>query len=171
MTKRTSTANTLRKLRQGGTSSLLTQIVSGRTLSVTRRAEVEAGLKVGEPYALISLFDPDRGQPVLPHDPDRLTVLYLACHDTKRSFDDRDLPPGVQPLTLTQARQISDLLEQHNGAAIVVHCHQGMSRSPAVAAAISEHLNGDPSFWFERRLPNKTVFELVRRSCRPRGDS
>jgi len=45
---------------------------------------------------------------------------------------------------------------------MVVHCEAGMSRSPAVAAAIAEHLGDDPLPYFARYTPNAHVFRMLR---------
>ena len=44
---------------------------------------------------------------------------------------------------------------------IVVHCEQGMSRSPAVAAAICKTLGGDDSWLFREYMPNPFVYDVL----------
>ena len=80
--------------------------------------------------------------------------LLLDCreqneYDHVRIEGSKLLPMNETPTRLSE-------LEPHREGRIVVHCHQGMSRSPAVAAAISEALEGDAAFWFERRIPNSS---------------
>lgn len=137
--------------------------VDGRRLRlrVASRAEVEAGLGLGARDVLVSVLDPEVRALVLPDAP--RAVLRLRFHDTRRRFDEPDLPRDVAPLTLEQARAIRRFVEEHvaDVDAITVHCHQGMSRSPAVAAAIAEGLGGDSRVWFEKKLPNRSVHALL----------
>ncbi|MFO0905732.1 MAG: hypothetical protein U0939_22180 [Pirellulales bacterium] len=45
---------------------------------------------------------------------------------------------------------------------IVCHCEQGMSRSPAVAIAVAEALDGDAESIRAGSQPNVYVYQLVR---------
>lgn len=44
---------------------------------------------------------------------------------------------------------------------LLIHCAAGVSRSPAVAAAISQYLYGDDGNFFETQVPNKYVYEVL----------
>ena len=44
---------------------------------------------------------------------------------------------------------------------IVVQCEQGMSRSPAVAAAICKGMGGDDQRFWRNYSPNRYVYEVV----------
>lgn len=44
----------------------------------------------------------------------------------------------------------------------LIHCHAGVSRSRAVAAALSQHYNnGDPGVHIRRGVPNPTVYSVM----------
>jgi predicted protein tyrosine phosphatase len=61
-------------------------------------------------------------------------------------------------------------VDQHKATvgAFVVHCHQGMSRSPAVAAAVAGYLGvSDDRFWKEHH-PNQYLYDLMLRAM-PHG--
>lgn len=133
-------------------------------LIVASKHEVERGLGLTASYALISLLDPEDPGVSLPDDEHRVEVLALRFHDTRRRADDPELPASVHPITREQARRIGALVVGHveGVRTIVVHCHHGMSRSPAVAAAIAEGLGGSSACWFATKLPNRAVYELVR---------
>lgn len=45
--------------------------------------------------------------------------------------------------------------------AVLVQCDAGMSRSPAVAAAIDKAVNGDDAYWFKRYHPNSRVYSIL----------
>ena len=44
---------------------------------------------------------------------------------------------------------------------LIIHCAAGVSRSPAVAAAISKYLFGNDGDFFETQLPNKYVYDIM----------
>jgi predicted protein tyrosine phosphatase len=69
-------------------------------------------------------------------------------------------------MTEDQARQVWGFVRQWEGqvGSIVVHCEQGMSRSPAVAAAICRAFGGDPEDFFREYQPNQYVFRLMNES-------
>lgn len=105
--------------------------------------------------AIISITDPD--EPVVFY---RYTnVLRLQFHDfnqiwpqlTKRTYFNESM-----------AEQIVDFVENNKTVDdLIVHCEAGISRSPAVAAAICEYLNIYHSF-FKTHIPNTMVFAILR---------
>lgn len=64
-----------------------------------------------------------------------------------------------------EAYQIKEFLEEivqdKEIKTLIVHCSAGVSRSPAVAAAITKKYLGDDSFFFETQIPNKHVYNLL----------
>jgi predicted protein tyrosine phosphatase len=56
---------------------------------------------------------------------------------------------------------IKEVLEDEDITTLIVHCAAGVSRSPAVAAAISQYLYGDDGNFFETQVPNKYVYEVL----------
>jgi predicted protein tyrosine phosphatase len=140
------------------------------TIHVFDRQTVERGVPLQRPHVLISIFDPDsrRGPAKLPPDPNRVDVLTLGFHDALLPSDPENegVPPGIHLLSDEQVRSVVDFVERHrNGvSAIVVHCNQGLSRSPAVAAAIAEHLGEESNGFWKRHSPNATVYQLLKRA-------
>ena len=45
--------------------------------------------------------------------------------------------------------------------AFLIHCDVGLSRSPAVAAALSRIYYGDDGPWFELDFPNQLVYDVL----------
>ncbi len=43
----------------------------------------------------------------------------------------------------------------------LIHCDVGLSRSPAVAAALSRIYYGDDGQWFELDFPNRLVYDVL----------
>ena len=68
-------------------------------------------------------------------------VLHLAFDDAEPTGSFQ-LPADIKLMTQHQTRRIWRFVRYHREqvGAFVVQCHQGMSRSPAVAAAIALYL-------------------------------
>ncbi|MBI1338458.1 MAG: hypothetical protein GC164_16065 [Phycisphaera sp.] len=137
-------------------------------IMVSDRESVERGLPMREPYVLISIRDPYR-RPVRIR-PHRLcqAVLELAFHDAEPVAGFEPIEEIVY-MSEDQARAIWKFVREHVGryTAIVVHCEQGMSRSPAVAAALAVGLGVNGREFWEEYQPNTFVFRLM--ACQPDG--
>jgi len=126
------------------------------------RDEVEEGFLIREPYMLISIRDPDKPKVRVKKSGLCKAVLSLAFHDAEPTESLR-LPPDIRLMTAKDAADIWRFVREHQDAvrAIVVHCEQGMSRSPAVAAGVAAGLGLDDRKFFERYQPNEFVRSLV----------
>ena len=132
-------------------------------IRVTDRESIEAGVVMRVPYVLISIRDPDK-QPV------RIRRSGLCRAVLELAFHDAEPLPGFRPtmqityMTEADAEAIWRFVREHDGAyrAIVVHCEQGMSRSPAVAAALAEGLGVDSRRFWREYQPNQFVFNRVK---------
>jgi predicted protein tyrosine phosphatase len=89
-------------------------------------------------------------------------VLYLAFDDAEPTTN-LTLPPDITLMTAEQAKEIWQFVRQWEAkvGAVVVHCEQGMSRSPAVAAALCKSYGGDEACFFRGYLPNRYVYRLM----------
>ena len=134
---------------------------------VLGREEIEAGVRVEVPHVVISIADPGSRRPVVATIGARRNVLHVRFHDAE-PVEGLALPPAIRLLTPQQAAKIWRFVDRYRDTigAVVVHCEQGMSRSPAVAAALCEALGGDPRPFFEKFAPNRHVYELVLRAAR-----
>jgi predicted protein tyrosine phosphatase len=135
---------------------------------VTDRDGIESGVLVRSAYVVISIYDPDRQKPKVKKQAGLRAVLQLAFHDAEPG----DLPrldTEVVVMSADQARQICRFINQHKDdiGAVVVHCERGMSRSPAVAAALCASLGGDEGVFFREFQPNGHVYRLVRNAAVP----
>lgn len=133
--------------------------------TVTDRSSIEKGLLVKEPYIVISIRDP-RCAPARFHRPAHCRgILHLAFHDAEPTAAMR-LPEQVKPMTVEQAKQILLFFQQHRSqiGRVVVNCHQGMSRSPAVVAALAKIAGEDNAPIFQQYQPNLHVYQLLVRA-------
>jgi predicted protein tyrosine phosphatase len=117
-----------------------------------------------EPYILISIssrLSPGWGRKpinLLP-DPNRLAALLIQFDDC--SPNERLV---AKPLLKKEARQIWQFFHQWQDSIelLVVNCEAGISRSPAVAAAILESIGQDSSYCYHRRfMPNFYVKKVM----------
>lgn len=131
---------------------------------VSDRETIEAGVDVRKRYVVISVRDPGSRKPRVRRQEGLLDVLFLAFDDAEpsRHFE---LPPSIRLMTPKDAKEIWDFLELHRerAEAVVVHCEQGMSRSPAIAAAVAEKFGLDPTAFWREHQPNRFVHEMLRR--------
>jgi predicted protein tyrosine phosphatase len=126
---------------------------------------IERGLLVHSTYALISIRDTGAKRARIPKPTALRCVLHLMFDDAEPS-DAMPLPPEVKAMSRSQARQIWRFVDRHKAhvGAFVVHCHQGMSRSPAVAAALAVYLGLDEQPILRKYQPNRYVYDLMRRT-------
>jgi len=129
---------------------------------VFSREEIEAGVIVPSDYVVISIGDPDKPRARVKAEAGLRDVLYVAFRDAEPS-PSAMVSAEAGPMTAAHAEAIRDFVRRHQGSvgAIVVHCEQGMSRSPAVAAAVSQSLGLDYRRFFQMYAPNRHVYDLV----------
>lgn len=108
-------------------------------------------------HILISISDPDRkvNIPSVPHCKARLDLRF---HDIQTAVDEK--------LTSFDASMADEILEFVNeninlADAIVVNCQAGISRSVAVASALSKILNHTDDQIFSHGLPNMLVYTTI----------
>jgi predicted protein tyrosine phosphatase len=130
---------------------------------ITDRETIEAGLVVkAGTYALISVRDPKSRKVRYRKTSGLVDVIELTFHDSDPSAG-LGHPEKIRHMTKGDADKIAKFVLQHHDQvdAIVVHCEQGMSRSPAIAAAIAEHLRQDMSIYDRDYQPNSHVRSLL----------
>ena len=133
---------------------------------VTDREGIERGVLVPSAYIVISIYDPEREKPKVKNQAGLRAVLQLAFHDAEPTGSPT-LDRRVMVMSEDQARQIWRFVDRHKDAVgtVVVHCERGMSRGPAVAAALCASLGGDEAVFFQAFQPNGHVYRLVRNAA------
>jgi predicted protein tyrosine phosphatase len=136
--------------------------------TIVSRNEIESGLLIREPHVIISISDPESQKPRIRETGSCKGVLRLRFHDAEpvEDFDLPDLPGEIRLMTPGQAQAIWQFILPRvtEITMVLVHCELGMSRSPAVAAAICLGLGGlgeDSTRFFEEYQPNQFVYRLV----------
>ena len=133
-------------------------------LIVVSRQEIEAGIIVQSAYVVISITDPGSHPAKIKKSAGLREALRLQFHDAIPLKGYFKLPPEVVLMTEDHARSIWDFIDQWKGAVetIVVHCEQGMSRSPAIAAAICQSVRRGQQAVLSRVLcTNRYVYDLL----------
>ena len=131
---------------------------------VTDRASIEQGIVIRTACVIISIHDADKPPAKIPQRVGMRGVLYVC-------FDGAVPEPGSerQHMTADDATAIWNFVQRHREevGTIVCHCEQGMSRSPAVAAALSRLLGEDGSRFFQEYHPNEYVSLLMLQAGTP----
>ena len=130
---------------------------------VTDRETIEAGLLIKEPYIVCSIRDPGRTEAKIPRPIHCRGILHLAFHDAEPT-PGSVLPPNVRPMTAEDADAIVRFFRKHERqiGTVVVQCHEGMSRSPAIAKALAEGSANDRTYFDRHYRPNAYAFRLLR---------
>jgi len=114
-------------------------------------------------HVIISITTTKHDRATLRESPHCLGVLRLA-------FPDADAAMGTitegDLFSADHAEQIWRFVLSHHKQVerIIAHCDAGLSRSPAVVAAISKALTGDDVEFFRRYRPNMRVYQTLLRS-------
>jgi predicted protein tyrosine phosphatase len=127
---------------------------------VHSRPGVERMDPPSEPFAIISITSGPTDQAVLPEGDRCQGILRLSFLDIEDSLGDW-VEDGL--FSDRQAHQIWDFALRHAPGVqwFVVHCDAGMSRSPAVAAALAHGLGLDPRPFFFQFVPNMHVYRTM----------
>lgn len=89
----------------------------------------------------------------------RVGILHLAFWDIE------ELIPGYKRMTEEQAEKILNFADEiwDKAECLLVHCEAGISRSPAIAAAISKIKIGHEGGYFQTHFPNRWVYSTILR--------
>jgi predicted protein tyrosine phosphatase len=138
------------------------------------RDEAETQALARVPYVLVSVRDPDMPPPAFHNSEFCRGVLLLAFDDAEPMDDELD---DIRLMTIKDAEAIWAFVIEHlpDVGAVAVHCEQGVSRSPAIAAGLllGFGLSAGDIFDRDRYRPNPYVLRLMlqaRESWVPRAN-
>lgn len=143
-----------------------------KIIALSRLFAESVAKDIPKPHIIISIVEP-REMPIqFADNKTRLAVLSLGFYDldyNPERWGEKDTHEIVETyghgiFTLDQAKQIIDFVEKWKNEAkiIMVHCAAGVSRSSAVAGAISLVLNGkDQKFFSSPYIPNQFVYHTI----------
>jgi predicted protein tyrosine phosphatase len=128
-------------------------LVLNRRLASEYEAEI--------PYCHIAITEPCNRFGSLRDCENRKAVLQVAFGDTERAFFMRGTEDWC---TSAQGIEIANFVKEHVAKGIrlfVINCEAGLSRSPAVAAAIARYYSDNDMWFFNNFTPNSTVYRAV----------
>lgn len=131
-------------------------------IHVFTRVEIETGVRIRSAYVVISIRNSGEPLAKVKKQAGLRGVLYLAFSGVE-PVAGRRLPREIKIFTPAQADKICAFVHRHKDdvGAILVHCELGKSRSPAVAAAISDALGLDSKRFWQNHTPSKYVYSTV----------
>lgn len=128
---------------------------------VFTREQIEAGIRIKPAYVVISIRNSGEPRAKVKKQAGLRAVLFLAFSGIDPVHGAR-LERKISYFTPAQADKICAFVHRHKAdvGAIVVHCERGTSRSPAVAAAISDALGLDAKLFWETRTPSAYIHRV-----------
>ncbi|MGO8746710.1 MAG: hypothetical protein ACLQNE_12035 [Thermoguttaceae bacterium] len=110
--------------------------------------------RLDRPWAAIQISSRDN-HPVLSEE-NLIGVLRLVFDDTSEPDTPQSFNPALATEILVFVEKMWDKAE-----AFLIHCEVGLSRSPAVAAALCRIYYDHDGRWFESIFPNRLVYRLL----------
>lgn len=136
----------------------------GNDIAIVTMNRSQAGRWItSQPHAIVSITDPKSELLIFPGDLNvRRGVLRLQFYDVDVGHEKffKEYPP----MSDTQADEVwlfVDRMIRAKVEILLIHCEAGISRSPAVAAAISKYLGREDCDWFKYYLPNRHVYRTM----------
>ena len=126
-----------------------------------------------EPYAVISITDPNLEHPALVRSEYCRAVLPIRFYDLDGRVATLRTGATRVGFTAEMAGRIRDFVREQSGNGVdlfVVNCEFGVSRSAGVAAALSFFYNHDETFFLVHFQPNTHVRRLVLEALRADPD-
>lgn len=114
-----------------------------------------------EKHVVISITSPEAKFVKLPDNPNRLGILMLKFPDLDREIERYKYNNLL--FNKYNAQAILNFFNLHIGQIelVIVQCEAGISRSPAVAAALSKAIGQDDSYFFKHYIPNRLVYRTI----------
>src|SRR6266446_6980108 len=119
-------------------------------------------------YIVISITTPNSSQAVFIDDPNRKDILRLQFHDLDKrppgmQWGDGEIEFDIVLFTDEMAKEIVEFVRKYENEVqcIICHCEAGISRSPAVIAALVKVYHGDDAWVFKSAMPNRLVYQKM----------
>lgn len=120
--------------------------------------------KFDKPHIVISIKTPGANKADIKPNFACLDKLFLEFQDIDLAKCDKYIDcPELHPFNKKQAVEIIEFINFHleNIEGLIVNCEAGVSRSPAIAAAIALLLGQDNQIYFKKYLPNMYVYRTL----------
>lgn len=129
---------------------------------VTDREGIEKGVLVDSSYVVISIHDPNTRPPHVRKQAGLRDTLVLTFDDAEE-LPSTALPDEIVLMSEQQAEQVREFVARYRGkvGTVVVHCEAGMSRSPAIAAALCRVFERTDELYWREYHPNRHVYRMI----------
>lgn len=116
-----------------------------------------------EKHIVISISDIDCDKANLPKLESRIDAMFLKFSDFDRITEGMNKEYKESLFNKRLAEAVWKFVDKYKDDInlIIVNCEAGISRSSAVAAAISKILNGNDDDFFKYFLPNRLVYRKM----------
>lgn len=127
------------------------------TLSAQDIRKVEINSQIRQPHIVISISGENDQETLIPNNQNRIGTLHLKFDDVS-TIDNQFLY-----FNRDQAKEILDFVNKYvkQASVIVVQCQAGLSRSVAVASALSKIINYSDDGVFTKGIPNMFVYTTI----------
>ena len=114
-----------------------------------------------EKHIVISITSPGYEHPKLPESKSRVGLLQIKFHDIDKTIVSKGKTYPV--FTKEQAKTIITFFNYHKHKinTVICQCEVGVSRSPAVAAALAKGMGQKDNKFFKYYAPNMYVYRLL----------
>lgn len=112
---------------------------------------------------LISVTDPESIEAELIESKNLINILRLKFHDIGKTKKFGNEHISDLPMSIEDANKIWNFIIENfsKPQLIICQCEQGVSRSAAIAAAISRVLQNEDQYFFENFWVNRYVYDLL----------
>ena len=113
--------------------------------------------RIQDKHIVISITSEDSNEIVIPPNRERISQLYLKFDDVS------DISEKFLFFTRAQAVEILEFVEKYINqvSLIIVQCQAGLSRSVAVASALSKIINYTDDGIYTKGIPNMFVYTTI----------
>jgi predicted protein tyrosine phosphatase len=114
---------------------------------------------IRENHIVISVASPNTKYPELPKSESRMGLLQLTFSDVDKEIDN----PKVSLFNQKHAKSILDFFQCYKRIikTVICQCEAGISRSSAIAAALSKIIGQSDDKYFKYYIPNRFIYRLL----------
>lgn len=116
-----------------------------------------------EKHSIISVYTPFSEPANILKNKNTEKILFTSFDDYDTIIDNHEEFWGRKQILFSyvNAKEIIDFWNEINSDLLIVHCEAGVSRSPAIAAALSKINEEDDNFYFKNYRPNSLVYRTI----------
>lgn len=116
-----------------------------------------------EKHSIISVYTPFSEPANILKNKNTEKILFTSFDDYDTIIDNYEEFWGRKQILFSavNAKEIIDFWNEINSKLLIVHCEAGVSRSPAIAAALTKINEEDDNFYFKNYRPNSLVYRTI----------